>query len=282
MAIINSNRKIVYICNKYFYKYLVEYINSLTVHIPNSELMIYNIRERKVLHNYMINNKDDIYVIFRHPLKYIDTSSVKHKYFFNTEQLTLRNWLDKIAKMNMPTIDYSDSNIKCLVNKTSYHIPYQVNYKEIHNYEKIYDVAFIGLMSNKRKDVINKLKGKNINVTMISGWDANRDTKLMKYKILLNIHRSDNLAIFEEIRCNRCVFNNMIVITEKSAHMEDYMLKDYIIECEYDNLVDTVVNTLNNYEEVHKKLFDNFDIKEIEKQNVELLKKFVDDANSIN
>jgi hypothetical protein len=137
-------------------------------------------------------------------------------------------------------------------------------------------------MSNKRKDVINKLKGKNINVTMISGWDANRDTKLMKYKILLNIHRSDNLAIFEEIRCNRCVFNNMIVITEKSAHMEDYMLKDYIIECEYDNLVDTVVNTLNNYEEVHKKLFDNFDIKEIEKQNVELLKKFVDDANSIN
>ncbi len=281
MLTVDSNKKIIYICNKYFYKYLVEYIDSLKLHIPNSELLIYQTGNRYMIQEKMRREPNAIYIIFRHPLRAIRYPNINNVYFFNTEQLTLLNWLKKIKDMPYKIIDYSDSNIKCLnkVGKKSHHIPYQVNYKEIYDYNKIYDVGFIGSISPKRKQIFDKLKSRGIDVTMIKGWDKVRDEQLMKHKILVNIHRTDGLGIFEEIRCNRCVLNKVIVITENSTNFEDYILKDHIIECNLDNLVDTIINTLNDYNNVYDKLFGNFDINKIEQKNVELLKEFVDFAN---
>ncbi len=266
MSTINSNKKIIYVCNKYFYKYLTEYIDALKLHVPNSELFIYHSGIRSAVQRKMDQDPNSIYIVFRHQLRAIRYPNVNNIYFFNTEQLTLPNWLRKVKNIPHKIIDYSDSNIKCLskAGKTSYHIPYQVNNNEIYNYNKIYDVAFIGSMSPKRKEIFDKLKAKGINVTMIKGWDKSRDDQLMKHKILINIHRTNTLGIFEEIRCNRCVFNKMIIITEKSVNSQDYILKDHIIECNLDNIVDTVVDTLNNYNDMHNKLFINFDINKIE------------------
>ena len=64
------------------------------------------------------------------------------------------------------------------------------------------------------------------------------------------------------MRCNRCIFNKVIVVTEKSIDI-DYELKDYIIECEYDKLVETTIEVLNNYKYYYNKLFANFDIDKI-------------------
>lgn len=283
MLVIHSNKKVVYVCNKYFYKYLIEYIDSLKLHIPNSELLVYDSINRIKVNRMIMQNKDNIYIVFRHPLKYINLYNHKNIYFFNTEQLSLPNWLQKVKNISNNTIDYSNSNIKYLnkINGNSYHIPYQINEKEIYNLNKINDVAFIGSMSPKRKEIIDKLKNKGINVTLINGWDVNRDHELMKHKILLNIHRIDSLRIFEEIRCNRCIFNKMIIITEKSDYMEDYMLKDYIIECNHNELVDVVINTLNNYTTIYNKLFSDFDINKIEEKTVESLNSFIQDANKL-
>lgn len=281
MLTVDSNKKIIYICNKYFYKYLIEYIDALLSHIPNSELLIYQAGNKHMIQEKMRREPNSIYIIFRHPLRAIQYPNVNNIYFFNTEQLTLLNWLKKVKDMPFKIIDYSDSNIKCLnkAGKLSYHMPYQVNYKEIYDYNKIYDVGFIGSISPKRKQIFDKLKNRGINTTIIKGWDKVRDEQLMKHKILINIHRTDALGIFEEIRCNRCIFNKVIVITESSVNFQDYILKDHILECKLDNLVETVVNTLNDYNNVYNKLFGNFDINKIEEKNVELLKKFVDFAN---
>ena len=69
------------------------------------------------------------------------------------------------------------------------------------------------------------------------------------------------------MRCNRCILNKMIVITQKSKTIENggafQKLRNHMIECEYDELVDTVIDVSNRYEEYYHKLFDNFNLKEI-------------------
>ncbi len=66
----------------------------------------------------------------------------------------------------------------------------------------------------------------------------------------------------------------MIIITEPSKYIDTYPLKDYIIICDSDKLVECVKNTLENYDEIYHKIFDNFDIKKIEKLYYESLEKF--------
>ena len=51
----------------------------------------------------------------------------------------------------------------------------------------------------------------------------------------------------------------MIVITEKSEDI-DFELKEFIIECKYEDLVTTTIHVLQNYEYYYNMLFKNFDI----------------------
>jgi len=51
----------------------------------------------------------------------------------------------------------------------------------------------------------------------------------------------------------------MIVITETSEDI-DFELKEFIIECKYEDLVTTTMNVLQNYEYYYNILFKNFDI----------------------
>ena len=81
--------------------------------------------------------------------------------------------------------------------------------------------------------------------------------------------------INEQIRINRCIFNKMIVISEKGLDDELLYLKDYIIFCEYDKLVDKTIEVLNNYDEYYQKIYGNFNLNEIdnyyEKKLIEVL-----------
>jgi hypothetical protein len=125
--------------------------------------------------------------------------------------------------------------------------------------------------------IINSLKKLGVQTNEIKGYDIERDNLLFRYKILLNIHYNETYNIFEQMRCNRCIFNKVIVITQKSIN-NDFELKEYIIESEYDNLVDTTINVINNYKYYYDKLFSNFDIDKISKNYL----KIADDTfNSI-
>ena len=76
----------------------------------------------------------------------------------------------------------------------------------------------------------------------------------------MNIHFGEDYTVFEEIRCNRCIFNKMIVISEKSVHMENYRLKKYMIECSIDEIPAMVETVLNDYDYYFNKLFLDFDL----------------------
>lgn len=58
----------------------------------------------------------------------------------------------------------------------------------------------------------------------------------------------------------------MIVITEKSNQLSDHLLYPYVIECEYDEIVGTALDCLQNYEQKFEELFRGFDIGIIDKK----------------
>ena len=252
-------------------KYFMDYVKSIIAN-HNEFVLILDYNELKIIINNINNNK----IIFLQSIPNLsDVSNIINQiYILNTEQLSRQQALNDMQiyiKNNIKIIDYSKANIDCLnslnIRTNILYIPYLINNNEIYNYDKIYDVAYVGLFQNNinyRMNIINKLKKSNIQINKIEGFDTDRDNLLFKYKILLNIHYNEEYKIFEQMRCNRCIFNKVIVITEKSIDV-NYELKDYIIECEYDKLIETTIDVINNYTYYYDKLFANFDINKISK-----------------
>lgn len=228
--------------------------------ISDLNIIIMKINER---------NKNDFFIFYQSlPDLLINVEEYDKRFFiFNTEQLTRPNMLQQILNLNIKInyIDYSFSNIEIINNKKNiFYLPYMVNKNEILNIQKTKDVCFIGAVSPYRTKIINMLKKKGTNVDIIDGWEKERDLKLFSYKILLNIHYILEYKVFEQLRCNRCIMNKMIVISEKNADTY-FEMKEHLIETEYENLVSTVIYVLSNYEMVYQNLFKNFDINKIEK-----------------
>jgi hypothetical protein len=193
-------------------------------------------------------------------------------YFINTEQLSRDTWLNYIKELKrlhpkLKLLDYSYQNVKILNENgiKSTYLPYQKYKPEIFNFEKIYDVAIVGLNLKKKKKnqnthrnkIFHLLKEKGVKINNICGFNLeDRDITLFQHKILLNIHFNENYKIYEEVRCTRCTLNNMIVITEESNNLSEYMYYDKIIEVKYEEIVDKTIEVLENYEDYYKKLFD--------------------------
>jgi hypothetical protein len=273
---------------------LTEYFTSITQKVKciNNDIifdkMIYtNITE---INNNIHNNIDAIYIIpiieHENILKNININI--NIILINTEQITRKNVYEQVSLClnKYKILDYSISNTK-YIEKNIFYLPYQINNDEIYNCEKIYDIAMICGIRNKfkRRDFIydsirKKMKRNNKFPILhyISLYGKERDDILFKSKILLNIHARDDYFIFEEIRCNRCIFNKIIVISEESEKMDDYYFKDNIIICKYEELINVSIDVINNYEYYYKKLFSNFNL---EKANEYFEKKLNDTIKNI-
>lgn len=237
---------------------------------------IFNSNQTIISYHRTFKNLDKLYHIldkFEYSNKYfvqklipkIDLIKYDNCYFLNTEQLTDIKHLNYIKKINknIKLLDYSYQNVNILKKKniSSQYLPYQIYYPEIFNFKKIFDVAIIGLdlfndNSSRRFLIYNDLKKKGVKINNIIGFYENRDKQLFKHKIILNIHHNDNYKIYEELRCTRCTFNNMIVITEESENLSEYMYYDKIIEVKYNDIVNKTLEVLNNYEKYKSDLFE--------------------------
>jgi len=281
---------IVYIyVNPSTLKFFIDYINSIIINY-NDVVVILDLNKLFVIINNISNKITNDIIIFMQTLPDIPNipNILNNIYMLNTEQFQrLEESLNNMqvnTMNNIKIIDYSKTNIDCIksifTKNKFFYMPYLVNHNEIYNYDKIYDIAYIGHFVNEksyRMTIINSLKKLGVQTNEIKGYTIERDNLLFRYKILLNIHYEKKYNIFEQIRCNRCIFNKVIVITEKSIDI-DFELKEYIIESDYDNLVDTTINVINNYKYYYDKLFSNFDIDKISKNYL----KITDDTfNSI-
>jgi hypothetical protein len=253
-------------CEKDTLKFFIDYINSL---ISNYSNLITLVNDVNLFYN---NDKCDSTIIFiqKIPSEFNAIRSNNDNVFLlNTEQLSKENTKTFIQNLHskINIIDYSLANIKIINNLQNkiYYLPYLINSTEIFNYDKTNDIAIIGDWNSAyRLNIKNNLENRT-KINLIEGFDNERDLILFKHKILLNVHYDESYKIFEQMRCNRCILNKMIVITEKSLDT-DFELKEYIIECDYDNLIETTIDVLKNYDYYYNKLFKDFDIEKISKK----------------
>jgi hypothetical protein len=271
-----------FIINEQIHKYIIEYVNSICKKIYNSKIINYPKEQ--------INNieKDNIYIFVGiHYVSYplIDLPNI---YYLNLEQLTInglnsnKNLLKDVINLRTNTkelklLDYSTSNISILdgYNIKSEYIPYQVNYDEIYNYEKENDFVLCCTVNERKLNIFNELnklypKSKFIGDPPL--WGNLRDEYLFKSKLLINIHHQEKeYNILEEIRITRCILNKIIIISEPSVHSGKYPLNTFIIYEKYDNIIKKTKDILENYDFYYNKIYNNFDIVNINLQ----LKKYL-------
>ena len=251
-------------CSLSIYKYFKEYVNSIIKKIDCELITFWMLEEFEIDNNfkYLFIQRIPNFILSNEKL--VDNKNI---YLVNTEQMTKQDFNTNLFNNYPPFInilDYSNANIQ-YHKKQSYLLPYQINIDEIYTGDKIYDVCIMSADSNYRLNIIEKLKELNLNVDVINAWGTERDEKLFKYKIIINISHNPTYKIFEQIRCNRCILNKMIIISDKKNE-EEYVFKDYVIFEDYDNIPKKVVEVFNNYEKVYSELFKDFDekIKEID------------------
>jgi len=158
------------------------------------------------------------------PEHLITKVSFTNVYVLNTEQLSYEKNIEKLSLSMINNnklinfIDYSYSNLKkynTINHNKKFFLPYQINYNEIYDIKKNNDICIIGFdLLPYRQHIINLLKDKSINVDLVSGFGKERDDILFQYKIILNISAFNYFKTFESLRCDRCVYNRMIVISD--------------------------------------------------------------------
>ena len=268
-------------------KYFPEFILSLNL-ISN----INKLDENSSLNN---NNFSEEKIKFNIHLQNITCYDFKNfNFIYNTEQLSIKKWIDLISKLsyNYTIFDYSLYNIELLknVNPSSYSIFFPILFDKQNmlfqnNSNKIYDISFIGSLTDRRSFIIDKLKNKGYKINMINNCYDFKDKyeQILSSKILLNIHAYDDYKIFEFARCSIPIFNSQIIISENSLDEErlcgvldnkientikkkdninDYVL-DKVIFTDYNKIIDKVEDVLNNIDKYEYKI----DIEELEYYN---------------
>ena len=143
--------------------------------------------------------------------------------------------------------DYSIANVEILKQNgvVAKHVPLKTPlwYIEKINLWKKFNksVGFCGGVSERRKIIFNQLEMKGVKVNVIHAWGEERDEKLAKNKIILNIHYSNNYKIFEQLRCVPWMTCGYTVISEDSMDNDDRC-----INVPYEKIVETVMHNLNN------------------------------------
>lgn len=171
---------------------------------------------------------------------------------YNTEQLsvpeTLKDVLDvlQLAGSRCAELwDYSSANVDILKENgyTARHVPLQIcifskNWlTPLRKRTKIeFDVGFCGTLTDRRKAILKGLEERGLTVSFFDDmYVRSRDTELMKCKVFMNIHQTEEHKIFESIRCEPLLHVGGVVVSENSIDNDPRC-----VNVEYDQLIDAV------------------------------------------
>ena len=250
---------------------------------------VYNISIEYIYDFQSLQNNTDtiiicnIYSINDHLLNILSTYDSK-KILINTEyyeNLNVSKYFDFINnKPNFYLFEYNILNINYLKN-TNKNIDYQfipLCYSSfLEDYynsrivkktfiEKDIDILFLGKLNRRRKNIINPLTQKYKIVTKYN-FDDKGNTELCnlieRSKIVLNVLFYKSNIIFDYYRNSFILSTRTLLITEKSTskdyNVEDGLLEleNNIINVEYDKIIKTVNNYMDNMtEDKYNKLVD--------------------------
>jgi len=253
------------LCRHSIYCYMEDYINSISGFV-NAKVVIYEYEENLQIHK----NKNMIFIqSIPDCILQNTTENDKNIYLLNTEQMfgTRISYINSYPS-HIIMIDYIHANLKYYDSKfTKYILPYQLNHNEIFNIPKTRSVCIIGddHIPPNRMYIVDELKKRNIQVDVVSGFNKKRDDELFQYKIILNIGYTKEYNKIEPIRCDRCIYNGMIVVSDIKEYISEYYLKSFIIFEDYSNIPDKVVDIVNNYEIYFDTIFKTFHLPTIQK-----------------
>ena len=250
---------------------------------------VYNISIEYIYDFQSLQNNTDtiiicnIYSINDHLLNILSTYDSK-KILINTEyyeNFNISKYFDFINnKPNFYLFEYNILNINYLKN-TNKNIDYQfipLCYSSfLEDYynsrivkktfiEKDIDILFLGKLNRRRRNIINPLTQKYKIVTKYN-FDDKGNTELCnlieRSKIVLNVLFYKSNIIFDYYRNSFILSTRTLLITEKSSS-KDYIVEDGLLELEnniinveYDKIIETVNNYMNNMtEEKYNKLVD--------------------------
>lgn len=146
--------------------------------------------------------------------------------FVNTEQLTVPKKLQEYRYFTRdPSIevyDYSRANIS--ISGRGTYLPIEEDKGEttllktlrdrFRHASHAFDVACVGSVTPYRTYLVNFLKQAGVRVDFIQGFGIERDRRVAKCKILLNLHAEPSYKLYEPIRCERWRYAGMPIITE--------------------------------------------------------------------
>jgi hypothetical protein len=228
-----------------------------------------------------VNTTNDIFIITQMwldvnslPIEIIKSGRI---FFLNVEMLseiTRMNQVLSIISAGIPVLDYSLSNLtflkiymqdnKIQSNASTIYLPYQYTLRDQIHLENIdgvytYDVGIINALPRQDASVDSKLTYRRTRLweqlqatgwkcINILGWGAERDEKLKRCRVIINVHHFECFNIFEQIRCDRLVFAKKIVVSDKSIFTETYDLAGGVLWEDYDNIIPRTQEVLENFD----------------------------------
>lgn len=223
-----------------------------------------------------LDHPDEIYLFCQS----IDVNLMSKKFnklVINTEQLTRSIWSQVINnhfRNNITVLDYGPENIEIMqqINPnpqptgSHFYLPYLYEESEIsqlRNYytksTKLYDVAYCGALSDRRKNILDKLRELGLGVLNVEGFGKHRDILIASCKVLINIHYAADYDVYESIRCDRWAFASMPVISEDSINSDslDVNKHNLIFFSSYDELPQFTVDFIRNFKQPTQMAIDS-------------------------
>ena len=105
--------------------------------------------------------------------------------------------------------------------------------------------------------MLKRLADAGLEVVVLQAFGSDRDDFLLsRCAILLNVHYAEDYRIFEELRCNRCLYSGILVVSETSEMDETHPLKPFIHFADLDQLPAKTLEVVGNLQVEQTRLRD--------------------------
>lgn len=258
------SKLLIYNQSPYFYHISEVVYNFFIKHLGIEKVNLINCNTNHIF------STDDVYLTFI-PFNKLNINITPDKYIvYNFEQFTTdKIWSDSYInffKKAIYVLDYSISNV-CKMNEygiNSYFLPYIPSglnkYSELSTTKKDIDILFIGTLNNKRRLWLKELTNEKYSIKIITNLFFEKSIEYFaRSKIVLNIHYYGGDSILEVTRIIPALENNCVILSEES-HDEYYnfVYKNIVKITDIENLKDSIINILSNYNLIQHETIDKF------------------------
>ena len=258
------SKLLIYNQSPYFYHISEVVYNFFIKHLGIEKVNLINCNTNHIF------SKEDVYLTFI-PFNKLNINITPDKYIvYNFEQFTTdKVWSESyinFLKKAIYVLDYSIRNV-CKMNEygiNSFFLPYIPSglnkYSELSTTKKDIDILFIGNLNNKRRLWLKELINEKYSIKIITNLFFEKSIEYFaRSKIVLNIHYYGGDSILEVTRIIPALENNCVILTEES-HDEYYnfVYKNIIKKTDIENLKDSIINILSNYNLIQQETIDKF------------------------